>query len=380
MASPDSGDRAVRTLLSAVLMGLAATAPLAAAAELPPLEHRIGRMLVVGFRGLEAGPEAAITELIRRHHVGGVILFDRDVPTGADTRNITSPRQLRRLTLQLQQAAAYPLLIAVDQEGGRVNRLKPRHGFRIEPAAELLGGRPVRATRRAAAATAHQLAVLGVNWNLVPVVDLAINPDNSVIAGLQRTFGARSARVAPRAAAVIRAHRRAGLRTALKHFPGHGSATGDTHKGVVDITDSWQPRELRPYRMLIDRGLADSVMVGHLRHRGLDPDWPASLSPAMVAGMLREDLGFDGVVVSDDLQMRAIRDRFGLRTVIRQALRAEVDLLMFANNTVYEPDIARRAADIIRDLVASGQISEARINRSFRRIREFTRGLGEGQP
>jgi beta-N-acetylhexosaminidase len=351
-----------------------------AAADLPPLEERIGRMLVVGFRGTTAAPDSDIVHTIRRHHIGGVILFDRDVPTGSDRRNLANPRQLRQLTKGLQQAASYPLLIAVDQEGGRVNRLKPRHGFRIESAAEVLGGMPVAATRRAAQATARQLAVMGINWNLVPVVDLTLNPDNPVIADLQRSFGRRVERVVPRAAAVVRAHRRAGVRTALKHFPGHGSAVGDTHEGVVDITETWQQRELLPYRLLERQDLADSVMVGHLHHRGLDPDWPASLSPAVVNELLRDEIGFEGVVVSDDLQMGAIRGRFGLRTVIRQALRAGVDLLMFANNTVYEPRIARRAHAIIRSLVASGEVSEARINRSFRRIRRFTRGLNEGMP
>ena len=361
-----------------LLLSFALTAPAPAEEDLPSLDERIGRMLVVGFRGLDAAPESAIGRTIRDQHIGGVILFDRDVPTGSATRNLRSPQQLRALTRSLQEAAPYPLLIAVDQEGGRVNRLKPRHGFRIEPAAEVLGGLPVPATRRAATATARQLAVLGINWNLVPVVDLAINPHNPVIAGLQRSFGTAPERVTPRAAATVRAHRRAGVATALKHFPGHGSADGDTHKGVVDISDSWQRRELLPYRLLIERGLADSIMVGHLRHTGLDPQWPASLSPAIVDGLLREELGYAGVVVTDDLQMRAIRDRHGLRTVIRQALRAGVDLLMFANNTVYQPDIAERAAGIIRSLVERGEVSEARINRSFRRIRRFAEGLGEG--
>jgi len=333
-------------------------------------------MLVVGFRGLEAGPDSGIHHAIRSQHIGGVVLFDRDVPTGSGVRNIASPEQVHRLTRQLQRTAPYPLLIAVDQEGGRINRLTPRHGFGTGPAAETLGHKPVAASRKAAAAAAGQLKRLGVNWNLVPVVDLALNPKNPVIAGLKRSFGATTETVVPRAAAFIRAHRRNGIRTALKHFPGHGSAHGDTHKGLVDITGTWQRRELRPYRRLIGKDLAGSVMVGHLRHRELDPRWPASLSPAMVKGLLREELGFGGVVVTDDLQMGAIRDHYDLRTVIRQALRADVDLLMFANNTVYQPDIAARAADIIRSLVENGEVSEARINRSYRRIREFTEGLG----
>jgi len=366
-----------RRLPAAALLLLAV--PAAAAAGLPDLDHRIGRMLVVGFRGLEAGPDSAIAGIIRRHHIGGVILFDRDVPSGSATRNIRSPRQLRRLTRQLQAAAPYPLLIAVDQEGGRVTRLGPDHGFRAGPSAATLGRRPVAATREAAAAAARQLRAEGINWNLAPVVDLAVDPDNPAIARLDRSFGATPERVTARAAAVVRAHRRAGVRTALKHFPGQGSARGDTHRGVVDITASWRRRELVPYRSLIRQDLADSIMVGHLSHRGLDPDWPASLSPAVVDGLLRGELGFHGVVVSDDLQMGAIRRRYGLRTVIRQALAAGNDLLLFANNTVYQPDIAERAANVMHSLVTSGEVSEARINRSYRRIRHFSRGLGGGR-
>ncbi|MEF8793713.1 glycoside hydrolase family 3 protein [Thiohalorhabdus sp.] len=342
------------------------------------LDERIGRMLVVGFRGLEADRGSAIARTIRRHHIGGVVLFDRDVPSGRATRNIRDPQQLHRLTRNLQRAAPYPLLIAVDQEGGQVNRLSRSRGFEVAPSAADLGERPLPATRRTASATARQLAGLGINWNLAPVVDLAINPDNPVIAGLDRAFGKRPQEVVPRAAAVVRAHRDAGVSTALKHFPGHGSAWGDTHEGAVAITDSWRSRELAPYRRLIDRGLAESVMVGHLWHGRLDDRWPASLSPATVKGLLREELGFGGVVVSDDLQMAAIREKFGLRTVILQALRADVDLFMFANNTVYEPDIAARSAAIIHSLVATGAIPEARIDRSFRRIRRFTRGIGKG--
>lgn len=359
----------------------ATTLPATVAGEPEPsLDERIGRMLVVGFRGLEAGDNSAIARTIRRHHIGGVVLFDRDVPSGRPTRNIRGPDQLRGLTRNLQQTAPYPLLIAMDQEGGRVNRLTPARGFRIAPSAAELGERPLAATRRTASATAAQLADLGINWNLAPVVDLATNPANPVIGDLGRAYGNRPGEVTPRAAAVVRAHRKAGIRTALKHFPGHGSARGDSHKGVVSITETWRPRELVPYRRLIGEGLAESVMMGHLRHERLDDRWPASLSPAVVKGLLREEMGFDGVVVSDDLQMGAIRQRFGLRTVIRQALRAEVDLLMFANNTVYEPDIAARAKGIIRSLVATGEISEARIDRSFRRIRRFSRGLGGDRP
>ena len=361
-----------------LLGGLILLGTLGPAQAGPDLAHQVGQMVMAGFRGTEVEPEQPVARAIRENHLGGVILFDRDVPSGSDTRNVRSPRQLRRLTETLRALADHRLLVAVDQEGGAVSRLTPRHGFRSEPAAAELARKGPAATRRSAAATARQLAEAGINWNLVPVVDLARNPDSPVIAGLGRSFGEAPERVIRHAAAVIRAHREAGVLTALKHFPGHGSAVGDTHAGPVDITATWSRRELIPYRALIRQDLADAVMMGHLRHRDLDPRWPASLSPAILRGLLREELGFQGVVITDDLQMGAIRREHDLRTVIRQALRAGADILLFANNTVYRPDIAARATTVMRQLVADGVVSRERIRRSYRRIRQLKERLAEG--
>lgn len=342
------------------------------------LSDRIGRMLIIGFRGLNAGPDSRIVERIRRQRIGGVVLFRRDVPTGSPNRNIRSPAQVRALTRSLQDASGYPLLIAVDQEGGEIARLAPEDGFPPVPSAASLGRLPVARTREAAGITARLLADLGINWNLAPVVDLATNPESPAIAGLERSFGRRPERVTARASAVIRAHRKAGVLTALKHFPGHGSARVDSHQALPDVTATWSPRELLPYRRLLEGRLVDAVMVGHLRHRKLDPEWPASLSRGIVGGLLREELGFRGVVVTDDLQMGAIRRQSSLETTILRAIRAGADLLMFANNTVYEPEIAARAKGIIRELVREGRIRRSRIDRSYRRIQELTAGIRSG--
>ncbi|MFA9461052.1 glycoside hydrolase family 3 protein [Thiohalorhabdus sp. Cl-TMA] len=348
--------------------------------EIPPhpgLDFQIGQMLMVGFRGMQPGPDHPVRRAIREQHIGGVILFDRDVALESDERNIRGPEQVRRLTGRLQASADYPLLIAVDQEGGKVNRLSPERGFSVAPSPAALAERGPDATRRAALGTARQLAGLGFNLNLAPVVDLARNPASPIIAGLDRSFGARPGPVSRNAGQVVRAHRAAGVRTSLKHFPGHGSSRGDTHKGLVDITATWEPVELAPYRRLIDAGLADTVMVGHLVNRELDPDWPASLSRRTVHGLLREKLGYEGVVILDDLQMGAIRKHYELRTVIRRALRADADILLFGNNLVYQPRITERAHRIIRELVEQGRVSEERIQRSYRRIRALKEDLVE---
>ncbi|WP_231627368.1 glycoside hydrolase family 3 protein [Thiohalorhabdus denitrificans] len=371
--------------MAALVLGLgaalsSAAAPAGAQPAGPSLDVRIGQMLMVGFRGTLPGPEHPILEDIRQRHIGGVILFDRDVASGSERRNVRSPGQVRRLTARLQEAADRPLLIAVDQEGGRVSRLPPERGFTAAPSPAELAAAGTEATRRAARETAGQLHRLGLNLNLVPVLDLARNPDSPVIAGLGRSFGAEPGPVSRHAATVVRAHRGAGVLTSVKHFPGHGSARGDTHRGLVDITQTWAQAELTPYRRLLARGLVDTVMVGHLMHRGLDPDWPASLSRRIIHGLLREELGFEGVVILDDLQMGAIREHHDLRTVVRRALEADADILLFGNNLIYEPDIAGRVHGIIRDLVRTGRVSEERIDRSYRRIRALKERLGTIHP
>jgi len=167
----------------------------------------------------------------------------------------------------------------------------------------------------------------------------------------------------------VRGHHDAGVLTCLKHFPGHGSSTGDTHQGFVDVTATWRRTELDPYRALLAAGLVDATMVAHVRNATLDPHYPASLSRPTITGLLREELGYHGVVVSDDLQMRAITNGWGLGEAIRLAVEAGTDILTFTNNTdTFDPDLGRRAHDALMQLVASKQISPERLAQSYRRI------------
>lgn len=327
-------------------------------------------MLLVGFRGTtleEAGP---LVDQIRSGQVSGVILTDVDRATGQAGRNIESPEQVEQLVADLQGLTEETLLVAVDQEGGRVARLKEAYGFPATRSQKELAGRGLEATRTQAEQTAATLAGIGVNLNFAPVVDLEVDPDSPAVGALDRAFSADPGVVARHARAVVEAHHAHGVATALKHFPGHGSAADDSHRGFVDVTATWSPAELEPYRSLIDDDLADAVMTAHVFNRELDGEWPATLSPATISGLLREELGFQGVVVSDDLQMGAITEHFGLRTALRQSLLAGVDLLVLGNNSPagYEPDIAPRAAEMITSLVEDGTISEDRTDRSLARL------------
>lgn len=290
------------------------------------LEFKIGQMLLVGYRGLEADDNHPAVRDIRELHLGGVILSDYDMVAGEYRRNIESPEQVIRLTGALQQASATPLLIAIDQEGGLVTRLKESNGFPPTVSHQRLGAEDDCATTfREAGTIAETLAAIGINLNLAPVVDLNINPENPIIAGKERSFSADPKTVTRHAAAFVQAHREYGVICSLKHFPGHGSAAADSHLGLVDVTDLWSHVELEPYRNLIKAGSVDAVMTAHVFNARLDPDYPATLSHATITGLLRGELNYDGVVISDDLHMKAIAEHYGFKTAVRCALEAGVD-------------------------------------------------------
>lgn len=334
------------------------------------LREQIGRMLLVGFRGATPSEASVVLADIRERSLGGVVLFDVDVPTGSPVRNIVTPDQLRELTDALREAAGDArLIVAVDQEGGRVARLNPSHGFPATRSAAELGRRVDPAyTRQVAVAIASTLREAGIDLNLAPVVDLNLNPANPIIGALDRSFGADADLVVSQAEAFVAGHREIGIRTALKHFPGHGSATGDTHLGVVDVTDVWQDVELEPYRRMIADGMVDAVLTAHVFNATLDPDRPATLSARVVTRILRDRLGWDGVVISDDLQMGAIRQQYGYDEAVALAIEAGIDLLTIANQQVFVEGIVGRTVDLIEGYVRSGRISEDRIAGSAARV------------
>jgi beta-N-acetylhexosaminidase len=334
------------------------------------LDVQIGQMLLVGFRGLEVAEGDPVARDVRECHLGGVVLFDQEMADGTGReRNVRSPDQVAALTARLQSMAAIPLLAAIDQEGGRVNRLKAAYGFPETLSQEELGLRDDPGfTRRHAAMIATTLKAAGLNVNLAPVVDLDCNPDNPIIKGKKRSFSADPERVAAHALACIEAHRELGVLTCPKHFPGHGSARGDTHLGLVDVTDTWSEAELIPFQRLIAGGACELLMSAHVFNARLDPEHPATLSPAVLTGLLRGRLGFAGVVASDDMEMRAISAHYGLERALDLAILAGVDLLCFGNNLSHDPDIGRKAHGIIRRLVEAGRIPEARITESAARI------------
>ena len=287
-------------------------------------------------------------------------------------RNIRSPSQLRALVGGLRDAATVPLLVAIDEEGGQVDRLKASYGFPKTVAAAALGARgDVAFTRSHGKAIGRTLAGLGIGLDLAPVVDVDVNPTNPIIGALDRSFSADPTVVADQGRAFLDGLQSVGVAGALKHFPGHGSSTADTHLGWVDVTSTWTKAELGPFRDIIAAGPVDAVLVAHVFDSKLDRTYPASLSSAVITGMLRGDLGFDGVVISDDLQMGAIRSAFGYETAVERAIIAGTDILTIANQQVFEADIVARTIGIVTDAIGAGRIDEARIDESWQRIRRL---------
>jgi beta-N-acetylhexosaminidase len=339
-----------------------------------PLADKVGQLLLVGIRGTSTTDE--LRDFLLEVKPGGIVLFERDGP-GSDTliRNIASPKQLKQLTTSLQAAAPTPLFIAIDAEGGRVDRLRPDKGFSTQTlSVKTLGNQPIASTTKVANQIASELASLGINFNFAPVVDVNINKDSPAIGKLGRSYSADPTIVTSHANAFINAHHEHHIITSLKHFPGHGSAGSDTHLGLVEITSTYQPEvELAPYKSLIASGYQDTIMTAHVIHEAYDTV-PATLSPIFITKLLREELGYDGVVISDDMQMGAIADTYGLAEAAIMSLQAGVDIILIANQ-IGEYDLAnvKEVRDAIVDAVENGKIDQSHINTSYERILKLKR-------
>lgn len=344
----------------------AAKAVCAAATE-RSLDADIGEMLMVGFRGIAVDSTDHIWRDLTHFHVGSVILFDYDAATGRRGRNITGVQQVQSLCRQLRHIRP-DLLIGIDQEGGKVSRLHQRYGFPAVASPKLSAAEGDDSVRSCARITARLLHDAGIDLNFAPVADVNVNPDCPVIGKLERSFSASPERVTDCCRIWIEEQDKKGVASCMKHFPGHGSATGDTHKGLVDVSKTWQKKELQPYRELVKT--VPMVMTAHVINRQLDPDGlPASLSPRITA-YLRDTLGFQGVIVTDDMAMGAIVNEYSFETALRMAIEAGADLLCLSNNGgTYNSELVPQAVRTIKRMVADGTVSAERIHASAERVR-----------
>lgn len=369
----------LRSLFWLLAVGLAVTAAFRAHAEPavpePDLARMAGEMILVGFRGAALADDAPVLRALAEGKAGGVILFSRDGMDGGP-RNIESPTQLRALTARIRRAAPGPIFVAVDQEGGKVQRLSSRNGFPDWPSARALGRGDAQATYLNALNMGGVLAQAGFNLNFAPVVDLDY-PDSPAIGNVERAFHRRPDGVTAHARAFVQGLEEAGVVPVLKHFPGHGSARGDTHDGFVDVSATWTPDELEPYRVLLDEGFDGMIMVAHVALRQYGGNVPADLSPGVIDGLLRGKLGWDGVVVTDDLQMGAVTGAYSLEDTVLLAVNAGADILLFGNNLplAYDELVAEHAHGALMRLVREGRIDPARIRASWRRIQAIKQHL-----
>ncbi len=345
--------------------------PQALVTEQEQLLQDIGEMLLVGFRGTTLDDNNHIIRDITEYHVGSIILFEYDAPTGTRHRNISSPDQVKQLCQDLQKYAKGHLLIGIDQEGGNVTRLRVKDGFPQTLSAQASANAGEKSVVENALVIAQELNKAGINLNFAPCVDVNTNPDCPIIGKLGRSFSSDPAVVAKYARHWIDVQSKQGIVSCLKHFPGHGSASGDTHAGLVDVTKTWQESELEPYRELIDGGGVEMVMVAHVINQQLGDDLPASLSPLVVREKLRNELGFKGVVVTDDLAMGAIAKHYGLEEALKMAIMAGCDMLCLSNNGggTYDPELVPHAVETIRQMVENGELSAKDIHTAAERIR-----------
>jgi len=368
-------------LLGGLLLGSDQT-PRPAVTDQPPatsLERQIGQLIMVGFAGsatTDTGVQAVAAQLASGR-IGGVMLLGR---------NIRTQGQLARLTRHLAaQTPEVPALVAVDQEGGQVQRLVPLGSAFAWMAAQDLpsatGNCAPEAVQAYYGSRAAQLAALGINLNFGPVVDLNLRPQNPAIGRLKRSFSADPRLVTACADGFLAAHTAAGIATALKHFPGHGSADADSHHRLPVIDARWQDSELQPYLALAKLDRVDMVMMGHLVHRRFSdrPDLPASLSRKGVLEA-RALVGPRTVLITDDLEMDAVADRFAVEEAAVLAIAAGNDMVLVSSYSRTDPELGDRLNAAIAKAVAEGRITLQQIESAAARISELKRRLKSHLP
>lgn len=344
--------------------------------QLITLRNKIGQMLIIGFQGSDINEHSPVAQWLSDDGLGGVILFDKDLATGAYGKNLKNQVQIKQLIKQLNQFSTkntanddeLPLLVAIDYEGGAVDRLTKIAGCMSTLNAVEQSRLSAGALEEEFSQMASTLHSLGFNLNFAPVVDLDLNDQMGIIGKLRRSFSKDPELVVRTASLFVEVFSRYGIACAYKHFPGHGSAVGDTHEGFVDVTDTYSADELVPYhRLLKDVHKPTMVMTAHVVNKHLDSKGlPATLSHEILTGILRESIGYDGVIVSDDLQMQAISSHYSLEDSLCLTINAGADMMIFANQlgSISAPEVI----DCIEQLVINKKINLQRIDDAYRRI------------
>ncbi len=328
------------------------------------IQYKIGQMVMMGLPGSSVDTSGSFYKDIQSGKTGGILIYEKHLTTTNTADN------LQTLIATYQSASPVPLFVSIDQEGGLVNRLKTKYGFPPMPSAFYLGQlNNLDTTKYYADNIGYTLSRLGINLNYAPVLDIYV-PTNPVLGSRERTFASDPAIIVRQAKQTISSQHYFKVNTVVKHFPGHGSSTADSHLGVTDVSKTWNKIELQPYKQLIKSGLVEAVMTAHIVNAQLDKNKiPATLSKKVINGLLRKDLHFRGVIFSDDMHMKAITAEFGFEESIEMAINAGVDVLMFSNNIAGSAQTsASDVVNIIMKLLKEGKVTEKQINASYQRI------------
>lgn len=324
------------------------------------IKNIIGQHFFIGISGhaLTADEKKFIVE----NNIGGICLFGR---------NVADPKQVHDLCAEIQslrhrQADKAPLFIGIDMEGGRVHRLKAP--FTVWPAAKKLGDLDAPTVSfHFANRMGQELKAVGINLDFAPCVDVFTNPANTVIG--DRALSSDPEIVAKHASALVRGYIKSGVVTCAKHFPGHGNTLIDSHEDLpVENSDMerLEEVELIPFRRTI-KARVDMIMTSHIKFPTIDPDWPVTLSEIFVTKMIREELRYRGIIVTDDLGMKAMTKHYGIDEVPVRALQAGVDMLLYCN----DPEVPPQALDAVIGATAQGTLKEENLKVSFNRIMDL---------
>lgn len=320
------------------------------------IRKKIGQMFMIGFQGTALSEE--LKEIITNYGIGGVIIFSRNIESPAQIKDLIN--SIQKLSIQKNQI---PLFVSIDQEGGRVFRLKPP--FRQYPSyGKLRRAGSEELVMSNALAMAEELIEIGVNMNMAPVLDVNTNPQNPIIG--DRSFSSDPDTVSRLGTCIIKTFKEKGIIAVGKHFPGHGDTLSDSHLELPVVNhniERLEDIELKPFIHAFKNGLR-AVMTAHVLYPALDADYPATLSERIIKNILRKKCGFDGVVITDDLEMKAISNRYTGEDAGILSVRAGVDILLICHSN----DKQLIMFDSLLKAVENGNIKEERIEESFSRI------------
>lgn len=336
------------------------------------IDEKIGQMLLFGIGSSTSIDEKdKFLKSVKANKLGGILIYEKNISKNSSKKN------LKKLIKKFKDASKTKLLVSIDEEGGKVNRLKAKYGYPKTVSAYYLGKiNSLDSTKHYSDLIAHNLYLTGINMNYAPVLDFH-NPLSPPLGKIERCFSDDAEEIIKHSRQVIESHRYFGVKTVLKHFPGHGNSQKDSHLDVTDVSKFWMKEELIPYERLIKENKVDAIMTAHIVNDKLDSlKLPATLSKKIMTGLLREQMGFEGIIISDDMHMKAISDHYGFEQAIEMCINAGVDILMFSNNIAEDLEIVPE--DVIakiKKMIDDGKISLDRIDTSYQRVMKFKETL-----